>query len=89
LQKICLAAGEGVGRAVAFSFALASNAVAGEPEKKEDTFNLPPVVVQDKTGPYVVPGALQPITIDREADEGRYEDPNVWMRHPLGRRARR
>jgi catecholate siderophore receptor len=55
LQKICLAAGEGVGRAVAFSFALASNAVAGEPEKKEDTFNLPPVVVQDKTSPYVVP----------------------------------
>ncbi|MCA1715851.1 MAG: GNAT family N-acetyltransferase [Actinobacteria bacterium] len=30
---------------------------------------------------YVVPGALQPITIDREQDAGRYEDPNVWMRH--------
>ena len=28
LQKICIAAGEGVGRAVAFSFALASNAIA-------------------------------------------------------------
>jgi GNAT superfamily N-acetyltransferase len=34
-------------------------------------------------GPYVVPGALQPVVIDREQDEGRYEDPNVWMRHPL------
>lgn len=34
------------------------------------------------SGPYVVPGALQPVTIDREQDEGRYEDPNVWMRHP-------
>jgi len=32
---------------------------------------------------YVVPGALQPVVIDRERDEGRYEDPNVWMRHPV------
>lgn len=30
---------------------------------------------------YVVPGALQPVSIDRERDEGRYEDPNVWMVH--------
>lgn len=37
-----------------------------------------------ESGPYVVPGALQPIVIDRERDEGRYEDPNVWMRHPSG-----
>ncbi len=36
------------------------------------------------SGAYVVPGALQPVRIDREADEGRYEDPNVWMRHPIG-----
>jgi len=35
------------------------------------------------SGPYVVPGALQPVVIDRERDEGRYEDPNVWMRHPI------
>ncbi|HET9491734.1 MAG TPA: GNAT family N-acetyltransferase [Methylomirabilota bacterium] len=35
------------------------------------------------TGPYVVPGALQPVVIDRERDEGRYEDPNVWMQHPV------
>jgi catecholate siderophore receptor len=55
LQKICLAAGEGVGRAVAFSFALASNAFAAEPTKKEETFNLPPVVVQDQGSSYVVP----------------------------------
>jgi len=33
------------------------------------------------SGPYVVPGALQPLGIDREQDLGRYEDPNVWMRH--------
>jgi hypothetical protein len=35
------------------------------------------------SGSYVVPGALQPVVIDRDADAGRYEDPNVWMRHPL------
>ncbi len=35
------------------------------------------------SGPYVVPGALQPVMIDRARDEGRYEDPNVWMHHPI------
>ena len=35
------------------------------------------------SGPYVIPGALQPITIDREADRGYYEDPNIWMWHKL------
>jgi len=35
------------------------------------------------SGSYVVPGALQPVSIDRERDEGRYEDPNVWMTHRL------
>jgi GNAT superfamily N-acetyltransferase len=34
-------------------------------------------------GDYIVPGALQPLVIDRDADEGRYDDPNVWMRHSL------
>jgi GNAT superfamily N-acetyltransferase len=33
------------------------------------------------SGDYVVPGALQPVVIDRERDHGRYDDPNVWMRH--------
>ena len=35
------------------------------------------------SGSYVVPGALQPVVIDRERDQGRYEDPNVWMIHRL------
>ena len=35
------------------------------------------------SGSYVVPGALQPVVIDKTADEGRYEDPNVWMRHAV------
>jgi len=34
------------------------------------------------SGPYVVPGALVPIQIDRERDEGLYVEPNVWMVHP-------
>jgi uncharacterized membrane protein YdfJ with MMPL/SSD domain len=36
-----------------------------------------------ESGEYVIPGALQPITIDRERNTGRYVDPNVWMRHPI------
>ena len=35
------------------------------------------------TGSYVLPGALQPIEIDREKDLGRYEDPNFWVAHDL------
>ena len=34
------------------------------------------------SGSYVVPGALVPIEIDRERDEGLYLEPNVWMVHP-------
>lgn len=36
-----------------------------------------------ESGEYAVPGALQPVHIDRERDEGRCDDPNVWMRHPV------
>ena len=35
------------------------------------------------TGAYVVETALVPVEIDREADVGRYVEPNVWMRHPV------
>jgi GNAT superfamily N-acetyltransferase len=35
-----------------------------------------------ESGTYVVPGALAPVEIDRERDEGLYEEPNVWMVHP-------
>jgi len=37
-----------------------------------------------ESGPYVVPGALVPVTIDRERDLGRYLEPNVWLRHRCG-----
>ena len=35
------------------------------------------------SGEYVVEGALVPVEIDRDADVGRYVEPNVWMRHPV------
>jgi GNAT superfamily N-acetyltransferase len=28
-------------------------------------------------------GALQPVHMDLHRNEGSYEDPNVWMRHPV------
>jgi GNAT superfamily N-acetyltransferase len=34
-----------------------------------------------ETSAYVVPGALVPVEIDRERDEGLYVEPNVWMVH--------
>jgi GNAT superfamily N-acetyltransferase len=36
-----------------------------------------------ESGEHIVPGALQPVHIDRERDLGRYEDPNLWMRHRI------
>jgi len=35
-----------------------------------------------ESGTYVVPGALVPVEIDLERDEGLYVEPNVWMVHP-------
>lgn len=34
-------------------------------------------------GPYVVPGACEPVMIDRSADLGTYHDSNVWIVHDL------
>ena len=34
-----------------------------------------------ESGSYVVPGALVPVEIDCERDEGLYVEPNVWMVH--------
>ena len=35
------------------------------------------------SGTYVVPGALVPVEIDRDRDEGVYVEPNVWMHHRI------
>jgi GNAT superfamily N-acetyltransferase len=40
------------------------------------------------SGPYVVPGAFNPVRIDRTRNRGLYVEPNVWMRHPVRPRAR-
>jgi GNAT superfamily N-acetyltransferase len=37
-----------------------------------------------ESGRYAVPGALQPVELDLEADTGVYVEPNVWMHHSLG-----
>jgi len=36
------------------------------------------------SGMYVIPGGLKPITINRDQNIGRYEDPNYWMKHSIG-----
>lgn len=36
-----------------------------------------------ESGEYVIPGALTPVMIDLERDEGVYLDPNVWMAYRL------
>jgi GNAT superfamily N-acetyltransferase len=36
-----------------------------------------------ESGEYVVPDALNPITVDLERDLVTYVEPNVWMHHPI------
>lgn len=36
-----------------------------------------------ESGEYTFPGGLTTVAIDREADVGRYWEPNVWMRHAV------
>jgi GNAT superfamily N-acetyltransferase len=40
-------------------------------------------MVFPESGDHVVPGACEPVRIDREADRGIYHDPNVWIVHAL------
>ncbi|MBN2383775.1 GNAT family N-acetyltransferase [bacterium] len=35
------------------------------------------------SGLYTVPGALVPISIDLRQDFGRYDEPNIWMKHVI------
>jgi catecholate siderophore receptor len=60
-HRISLAAGEGVGRAVAFTFALAAApSFAADDEGKNEEFSLPPVVVREQSNPYNVPQTSLP-----------------------------
>ncbi|MER5752792.1 GNAT family N-acetyltransferase [Streptomyces sp. NPDC002088] len=38
-------------------------------------------LVFPESGEYVIPDGLSLLRIDRDADEGVYQEPNVWMRH--------
>ena len=40
-------------------------------------------MVFPESGDYVVPGALDLVTIDRAKDRGEYLETNLWMEHPL------
>lgn len=35
-----------------------------------------------ESGDYVFPGGLATVHIDRKADRGTYQEPNVWLIHP-------
>jgi GNAT superfamily N-acetyltransferase len=37
----------------------------------------------ERSGEYVLEGALSPILIDLEAETGRYEEPNIWIAYSL------
>src|SRR5690606_13153310 len=37
-----------------------------------------------QSGRYIIPGALDPIEVDVEKDEGVYIEPNVWIVHEVG-----
>lgn len=58
--------------------ALESSRVSGSVAEWEEWAEMP----FPESGSYVVPGALVPVEIDRERDEGLYLEPNVWMVHP-------
>jgi GNAT superfamily N-acetyltransferase len=36
-----------------------------------------------QSGEYIIPGALKPMEMNNEKDEGVYIEPNVWMVHPI------
>ena len=36
-----------------------------------------------ESGDYIIPGALVPVAMDTELDQGRYVESNVWMVHSL------
>ena len=57
--------------------ATAAMTVRGTVDEWERWTGLP----MPETGPYVVPGALVPVEIDRVRDVGLYVEPGVWMIH--------
>ena len=56
-----------------------SQPAAGTVAQWEEWLDLP----LPASGEYVGPGLLATLHVDRDADEGVYLEPNVWMQHPL------
>ena len=42
-----------------------------------------------ESGTYIVAGAFQPVKIDVRRNTGRYEEANVWMKHPIQEKTKR
>lgn len=42
-----------------------------------------------RSGRYVIPGAFNPVVMDRRRRRGVYVEPNVWMHHPIATARRR
>jgi GNAT superfamily N-acetyltransferase len=42
-----------------------------------------------QSGRYIIPGAFNPVHMDRARRRGRYVEPNVWMCHPIAAARRR
>jgi hypothetical protein len=38
-------------------------------------------MVLPASGEYVIPGGLSTLRVDRDADEGIYVEPNIWVQH--------
>jgi GNAT superfamily N-acetyltransferase len=56
-----------------------SMTISGSVDEWEEWAGLP----FPESGGYVVPGALELVHVDLEADLGSYVEPNVWMHHRL------
>jgi hypothetical protein len=57
----------------------AAMCVTGSVEEWEQWAEMP----MPDSGAYVLPGALVPVSVDRERDLGEYVEPACWMRHHL------
>ena len=55
--------------------------LAERPDLESKVRSLPDMFSESDA--YVVPGALSPVKMELERDLGSYEEPNVWMRHPV------
>jgi 2-iminobutanoate/2-iminopropanoate deaminase len=80
IDAILEAAGSALDKAVSATFILADESDFSEMNEEWESWTK---MRFPESGSYVVPGALEPISINCERDEGIYIEPNVWVRHSL------